>query len=94
MKPFVLQIITELSRLPPLPPPPTHTPSLLRRRYALFQPAIFLACSYLPDDSQILTAGTNYKLSYWDASDGAAIRVIDGAKVSMALIFLYFSTLL
>ena len=55
------------------------------RKFALFQPAIFLACTYLPDDSQILTAGTNFKLSYWDAADGSAIRVIDGAKVAVSM---------
>jgi WD40 repeat protein len=39
---------------------------------------MFLAALYHPDESQILTCGSNHKITYWDASDGQAIRVIDG----------------
>jgi WD40 repeat protein len=31
----------------------------------------------------MLTCGSNHKISYWDASDGEAIRVIDGSEDHM-----------
>jgi WD40 repeat protein len=50
------------------------------RLYALFESNVFLSVLYHPDESQILTCGSNHKISYWDASDGEAIRVIDGGE--------------
>jgi WD40 repeat protein len=46
---------------------------------AFFEPNIFTDVQYHPDESQILTCGSNHKITYWDATDGQAIRVIDGA---------------
>jgi len=50
------------------------------RFLALFEPTVFQAVLYHPDESQILTCGSNHKISYWDAQDGQTIRVIDGAE--------------
>ena len=45
---------------------------------AFFEPTVFRCVFFHPDESQMLTCGSNFKLSYWDAVDGQAIRVIDG----------------
>lgn len=45
---------------------------------ALFEPTVFTSVLYHPDESQMLTCGANHKISYWDATDAQAIRVIDG----------------
>jgi cilia- and flagella-associated protein 52 len=48
------------------------------RLTALFEPNVFESVLYHPDESQILTCGTNHKITYWDSVDSDAIRVIDG----------------
>lgn len=48
------------------------------RILAFYEPNVFLSALYHPDESQILTCGSNHKITYWDAADGQAIRVIDG----------------
>lgn len=48
------------------------------RIVALFESNIFRNILYHPDESQMLTCGSNHKITYWDAVDGQAIRVIDG----------------
>lgn len=53
------------------------------RLLAFFEPTVFQSCVYHPDESQILTCGSNHKISYWDAYDGQAIRVIDGADAEV-----------
>lgn len=53
------------------------------RQLAFFEPTVFQACAYHPDESQILTCGSNHKIAYWDAFDGQAIRVIDGSEDAM-----------
>ncbi len=53
------------------------------RIHALFESAVFNAMQYHPDESQYLTCGTNCKISYWDAYDASAIRVIDGGDAAM-----------
>ena len=53
------------------------------RLLAFFEPTVFQACLYHPDESQILTCGSNHKVSYWDAYDGQAIRVVDGSEQEM-----------
>jgi WD40 repeat protein len=53
------------------------------RLLAFFEPTVFQAVVFHPDESQILTCGSNHKISYWDAYDGQAIRVIDGAEDEM-----------
>jgi WD40 repeat protein len=56
------------------------------RMLALFEPTVFQAVLYHPDESQLLTCGSNHKISYWDAYDASAIRVIDGADAEMSAI--------
>ncbi len=48
------------------------------RIVAFFEPNVFYSVLYHPDQSQMLTCGSNHKITYWDAVDGQAIRVIDG----------------
>ena len=48
------------------------------RLQALFENNVFRSVIIHPDESQYMTCGTNHKLTYWDAVDGQAIRVIDG----------------
>ncbi|WIA36861.1 hypothetical protein OEZ86_008112 [Tetradesmus obliquus] len=50
-----------------------------RRRQSLFANTFFLSVVYHPDESQLVTAGTDRKITYWDAYDGQAIRIIDGS---------------
>lgn len=53
------------------------------RIMAFFEPNIFLSVLYHPDESQLLTCGSNFKITYWDASDGQAIRVVEGGDGPM-----------
>ncbi|CAM9441910.1 unnamed protein product [Chrysoparadoxa australica] len=53
------------------------------RILAMFEPTVFKSVLYHPDESQYLTCGSNHKISYWDAYDGSAIRVIDGGDGEM-----------
>jgi len=48
------------------------------RLLAFFDPNIFLNVLFHPDESQMLTCGSNQKISYWDAADGQPIRVLEG----------------
>jgi WD40 repeat protein len=50
------------------------------RLTALFEPNMFNSVLYHPDESQMLTCGSNHKITYWDSVDGQAIRVIDGGE--------------
>jgi WD40 repeat protein len=50
---------------------------------ALFEPNVFESVLYHPDESQMLTCGSNHKISYWDATDGQVIRVIEGGEDMM-----------
>jgi WD40 repeat protein len=49
------------------------------RLMALFESNQFTSVLWHPDESQMLTCGTNHKITYWDAVDGQAIRIIDGS---------------
>jgi len=49
------------------------------RKLALFESNVFTQISWHPDESQLLTTGSNYKISYYDAYDASTIRVIDGS---------------
>lgn len=41
---------------------------------------MFRVVCYRPDESQIITAGTDRKISYWETYDGSQIRDLDGSK--------------
>ena len=45
----------------------------------MFETTMFKQLIYHPDESQILTTGTNKKITYWDLIDCAEIRSIDGS---------------
>jgi WD40 repeat protein len=49
------------------------------RVLCLFESTMFKEILYHPDESQILTTGSNRKITYWDCFDGQAIRMLDGS---------------
>jgi len=49
------------------------------RLSCLFASTQFKSVLYHPDQSQILTTGTDRKLTYWDVVDAAPIRILDGS---------------
>jgi len=53
----------------------THTRSL-----CLFESTMFKNIVYHPDESQLLTTGSDRKIAYWDTFDGQAIRVLEGSE--------------
>ena len=62
--------------------PPCHgskTANLQRIR-SCQNSTLFTDVMYHPDESQFLTCGSDRKLSYWDASDGKQIRVLEGSE--------------
>ena len=52
------------------------------RQHALTANTFFKACAYHPDESQIVTGGTDRKVTWWDSFDGSAIRVLDGSDTA------------
>lgn len=53
------------------------------RNSCLFASTQFKAIGYHPDQSQLLTTGTDRKLTYWDVCEGNPIRIIDGSNTDM-----------
>ena len=49
------------------------------RSNSVFASTFFKAILYHPDENQLLTTGTDRKITFWDAFDGNAIRIIDGS---------------
>jgi WD40 repeat protein len=41
---------------------------------------MFHAVCYRPDECQIITAGTDRKIGYWETYDGGQIRELDGSQ--------------
>ena len=41
---------------------------------------MFKQVLYHPDESQIITTGSDRKVTYWDTFDGQAIRMLDGSE--------------
>lgn len=50
------------------------------RTLCLFESTCFKNIAYHPDESQLLTTGTDRKIAYWDTFDGQAIRVLEGSE--------------
>ncbi|KAL7749699.1 hypothetical protein RI367_004927 [Sorochytrium milnesiophthora] len=50
------------------------------RNQVLFAPSFFKAVVYYPDESQLLTSGTDRKVAYWEAFDGSLIREIEASQ--------------
>lgn len=53
------------------------------RTNALFASTLFRSVVYHPDESQLLTCGSDRKLTYWDASDCNAIRILEGSTAEI-----------
>lgn len=49
------------------------------RNNSLFASTFFKTVLYHPDESQLLTAGTDRQITNWDAFDGSAIRIVEGS---------------
>jgi WD40 repeat protein len=49
---------------------------------ALFAANFFKSVVYHPDESQLLTCGTDRKITYWDGVNMNAIRIIDGSDAA------------
>ena len=49
---------------------------------ALFAANFFKSVVYHPDESQLLTCGTDRKITYWDVLNMNAIRIIDGSETA------------
>merc|ERR1719428_1728730 len=49
------------------------------RSLCLFESTMFKSIVYHPDESQLLTTGSDRKCAYWDTFDGQAIRVLEGS---------------
>mmetsp|Transcript_18580 Transcript_18580/g.25664 ORF Transcript_18580/g.25664 Transcript_18580/m.25664 type:complete len:653 (+) Transcript_18580:70-2028(+) len=58
---------------------------------ALFESNVFESVLYHPDESQMLTCGSNHKISYWDSADCQVIRVIDGGDDMMTCLDIMLS---
>merc|ERR1712061_728663 len=50
------------------------------RSLSLFEATMFKSIVYHPDESQLLTTGSDRKIGYWDTFDGQAIRVLEGSE--------------
>lgn len=53
------------------------------RNTCLFASTQFKSVLYHPDQSQLLTTGTDRKLTYWDVVEGNPIRILDGSHKDM-----------
>jgi WD40 repeat protein len=49
------------------------------RTSAVFASTVFREIAYHPDESQLLTCGSDRKLTYWDTADATALRAMDGS---------------
>jgi WD40 repeat protein len=50
------------------------------RSLCLFESTMFKSIAYSPDESQLITAGSDRKVAYWDTFDGQAIRVLEASE--------------
>lgn len=50
------------------------------RCLCLFESTLFKSIVYHPDESQLLTTGSDRKVGYWDTFDGQAIRMLEGSE--------------
>lgn len=47
------------------------------RKQVMFQPCLFQGVAYFPDESQLLSVGTDRKVCYWEVFDGSLIREVE-----------------
>eukprot|EP00696_Hemimastix_kukwesjijk_P004816 gnl/Hemi2/16160_TR5363_c0_g1_i3.p1 gnl/Hemi2/16160_TR5363_c0_g1~~gnl/Hemi2/16160_TR5363_c0_g1_i3.p1 ORF type:complete len:512 (-),score=167.19 gnl/Hemi2/16160_TR5363_c0_g1_i3:116-1651(-) len=50
------------------------------RASVLAAATFFRAVCYHPDESQLVTTGTDRKITYWDGFDGSAIRIVEASE--------------
>jgi WD40 repeat protein len=50
------------------------------RLSAVFGSTFFTSVCYHPDESQFITCGTDHKITFWDATDMAAVRILEGSE--------------
>lgn len=50
------------------------------RVMCLFEKTMFMQILYHPDEAQIITTGSDRKISYWDSFDGQQIRDIEASE--------------
>jgi len=50
------------------------------RRNIVSSPTYFKSAAYYVDESQLLTTGSDKKITYWDAVECGAIRELEGSK--------------
>lgn len=50
-----------------------------KRKFALFESNVFCDIAWHPDGTGCLTAGSNFKLTYWDGDDGECVRTVEGS---------------
>ena len=50
------------------------------RRHIMFGTTLFMCARYFPTDVQILTGGSDRKLSYWEVLDGTLVREVEGSS--------------
>lgn len=55
----------------------------LVRDNAVFANTNFHAVALIPDESQFVTCGSDHRLTYWDAADASAIRVVEAAEEAL-----------
>ncbi|KAL7678428.1 putative cilia-and flagella-associated protein [Plasmopara halstedii] len=55
------------------------------RTQAMFASTVFRRVLYHPDESQLLTCGSDRRITYFDAYDGEAIRILEEAAESEML---------
>lgn len=46
----------------------------------MFASSLFRGVKYFPDESQLITTGTDRKVAYWEAFDGSLIREIEASQ--------------
>lgn len=50
------------------------------RIMCLFESTLFKQVLFHPDESQLLTTGSDRKITYWETFDGTAIRYLEGSE--------------
>jgi len=53
------------------------------RTNALFASTLFRRVLYHPDESQLITCGSDRKVTYWDTADCNAIRILEGSTAEI-----------
>jgi len=49
---------------------------------AVFGATFFTSVCYHPDESQFISCGTDHKITFWDSTDMAAVRILEGSETA------------